>query len=259
MNTGRLGVLLGALLLALAAPALTDGSGAAASEEKTVIAILGTGRVGGALGPRLAAIGFEVVFGSRDPTAERVVELVARTGADARATSQAEAAAAADWVLFAVPYNALDGVLDTVARSADTTGLPDAEIWSYLSNDRLRVTSAEGPPAVDPLQVAVPDDWEELPAFREMTLGMLERKLGLPDLRQRIRIERSYTPIDWAADMNLYRGATFSLAHSLDQMLSFRPRNRFEDLDGVYLTGGGTHPGSGLPVKPMLTAMPLPS
>ena len=31
-------------------------------------------------------------------------------------------------------------------------------------------------------------------------------------------------------------------------MLLFRPRNRFEDLDGVYLVGGGTHPGSGLPV-----------
>jgi phytoene desaturase len=31
-------------------------------------------------------------------------------------------------------------------------------------------------------------------------------------------------------------------------MLHRRPHNRFEDLDGVYLTGGGTHPGSGLPV-----------
>ena len=31
-------------------------------------------------------------------------------------------------------------------------------------------------------------------------------------------------------------------------MLHMRPRNRFEDLDGVYLVGGGTHPGSGLPV-----------
>ncbi len=33
-----------------------------------------------------------------------------------------------------------------------------------------------------------------------------------------------------------------------DQMLHLRPHNRFEDLDGVYLVGGGTHPGSGLPV-----------
>ena len=31
-------------------------------------------------------------------------------------------------------------------------------------------------------------------------------------------------------------------------MLHLRPHNRFEDVDGVYLVGGGTHPGSGLPV-----------
>jgi phytoene desaturase len=31
-------------------------------------------------------------------------------------------------------------------------------------------------------------------------------------------------------------------------MLHLRPRNRFEDLESVYLVGGGTHPGSGLPV-----------
>jgi phytoene desaturase len=31
-------------------------------------------------------------------------------------------------------------------------------------------------------------------------------------------------------------------------MLHLRPRNRFEDLEAVYLVGGGTHPGSGLPV-----------
>ncbi len=38
------------------------------------------------------------------------------------------------------------------------------------------------------------------------------------------------------------------MAHSLDQMLHRRPHNRFEDLRNVYLVGGGTHPGSGLPV-----------
>jgi hypothetical protein len=31
-------------------------------------------------------------------------------------------------------------------------------------------------------------------------------------------------------------------------MLHWRPHNRFEDLRNVYLVGGGTHPGSGLPV-----------
>jgi len=31
-------------------------------------------------------------------------------------------------------------------------------------------------------------------------------------------------------------------------MLHLQPRNRFEDLESVYLVGGGTHPGNGLPV-----------
>ena len=56
------------------------------------------------------------------------------------------------------------------------------------------------------------------------------------------------TPTEWAGDMAVHEGATFNLAHSLDQMLCFRPHNRFEDVKGVYLVGGGTHPGSGLPV-----------
>ena len=56
------------------------------------------------------------------------------------------------------------------------------------------------------------------------------------------------TPADWDQKFEIHRGATFNLTHSLGQMLHRRPRNRFEDLDGVYLVGGGTHPGSGLPV-----------
>ncbi len=56
------------------------------------------------------------------------------------------------------------------------------------------------------------------------------------------------TPADWGAEFALHKGSTFSMAHNLRQMLHLRPHNRFEDLDGVYLVGGGTHPGSGLPV-----------
>ena len=33
----------------------------------------------------------------------------------------------------------------------------------------------------------------------------------------------------------------------MNQMLYFRPRNRFEEVENCYLVGGGTHPGSGLP------------
>ncbi|MEM7565930.1 MAG: phytoene desaturase family protein [Pseudomonadota bacterium] len=91
-------------------------------------------------------------------------------------------------------------------------------------------------------------DWEaSKAAFREQILDKLEAR-GLTDLRARIRTERMMTPEDWQDEYGLYAGATFNLAHGLDQMLMLRPRNRFEDVDGVYLVGGGTHPGSGLPV-----------
>lgn len=91
-------------------------------------------------------------------------------------------------------------------------------------------------------------DWErQRQSYRALVLRRLEA-LGLRDLERRIRFEKIVTPADWREEMGLYRGATFSLAHTLGQMLHLRPQNRFEDLDGVYLVGGGTHPGSGLPV-----------
>jgi phytoene desaturase len=92
-------------------------------------------------------------------------------------------------------------------------------------------------------------DWVgERVRFRAVVLRQLADRLGLHDLEERIRYERVVTPLDWQRQYAVYRGATFSMAHNLGQMLHFRPHNRFEDLDGVYLVGGGTHPGSGLPV-----------
>ncbi|MEM8671830.1 MAG: phytoene desaturase family protein [Planctomycetota bacterium] len=91
-------------------------------------------------------------------------------------------------------------------------------------------------------------NWEaEKESFRELTLDRLA-KIGMHDIRDRIRAEHCITPDDWQQDYAIYRGATFNLAHNLGQMLHNRPRNRFEELDSVYLVGGGTHPGSGLPV-----------
>jgi phytoene desaturase len=91
-------------------------------------------------------------------------------------------------------------------------------------------------------------DWtKEAPAFRARLLRQLP-KIGITGVESRIRFEKMVTPADWESHYEVYRGATFNLAHNWKQMLHLRPRNRFEDLDGVYLVGGGTHPGSGLPV-----------
>ena len=91
-------------------------------------------------------------------------------------------------------------------------------------------------------------DWaKQTPAFRACVLNQL-KKIGIEGVEKRIRFEKVVTPADWENHYAVHRGATFNLAHNWTQMLHFRPRNRFEDLDGVYLVGGGTHPGSGLPV-----------
>jgi phytoene desaturase len=91
-------------------------------------------------------------------------------------------------------------------------------------------------------------DWsKERTRYRELLFRQI-RKAGYDLAPGRIRYERVITPADWDTRYEIYRGATFNLAHSLDQMLHLRPHNRFEDLEGVYLVGGGTHPGSGLPV-----------
>ena len=91
-------------------------------------------------------------------------------------------------------------------------------------------------------------DWDERGGdFRELALDKLA-DIGLKDIRDRIRVEHRITPNDWRDDYAIYKGATFNLAHNLGQMLHLRPKNRFDDIKGVYLVGGGTHPGSGLPV-----------
>ena len=92
-------------------------------------------------------------------------------------------------------------------------------------------------------------NWDEVAKpFRNLILDMLSEKLGVNDIRKYIEVERMITPKDWEQDINVYKGATFNLGHQLSQMLVFRPRNKFEELDHCWLVGGGTHPGSGLPI-----------
>ncbi len=74
-----------------------------ASAVADVIAVIGTGRVGSALGTEFAAQGHKIVYGSRNPSAAAVQELLQRTGGDASATSQAEAVVGADVVILAIP------------------------------------------------------------------------------------------------------------------------------------------------------------
>jgi phytoene desaturase len=165
-------------------------------------------------------------------------------------------------------YLGIDGLYDqlphhTIYTSDDYVGnLQDIEVNGKLSADpSFYVQNAcitddtMAPKGQSTLYMLAPVpnnrsqiDWKkESPAFRESLFRQLH-KVGVTDVEKRIRYERVVTPEDWQANYAVYQGATFNLAHNLMQMLHLRPRNRFDELDGVYLVGGGTHPGSGLPV-----------
>jgi phytoene desaturase len=124
----------------------------------------------------------------------------------------------------------------------------------YVANPS-RTDDTMAPQGMSSIYVLVPVshmhenvDWRKMKEpFRASVLAQL-KKIGLDDVEKRIRFERICTPADWESQFQIYRGATFNLAHNLGQMLHLRPHNRFEELDNVYLVGGGTHPGSGLPV-----------
>jgi phytoene desaturase len=78
----------------------------------------------------------------------------------------------------------------------------------------------------------------------------IERRLAetvLPGLSDCIVTSRVMTPQDFQDRLLSFRGAGFGLAPVLTQSAWFRPHNRSEDVDGLYLVGAGTHPGAGLP------------
>ncbi len=91
-------------------------------------------------------------------------------------------------------------------------------------------------------------DWEaECMNYREKVLDRVEATTGMTDLRQHIVEEKILTPAGWRDQLDVFMGATFNLAHTLDQMLYLRPHNQLRGYENLYLVGGGTHPGSGLP------------
>lgn len=78
------------------------------SSKPTKLGVVGSGRLGGAVGSLWVKAGHEVLFSSRHP--EQLKDMVAELGPRARAGLPAEAATFGEAVLIAVPYGALPQV-----------------------------------------------------------------------------------------------------------------------------------------------------
>jgi phytoene desaturase len=110
------------------------------------------------------------------------------------------------------------------------------------------------PPGCDAFYVLSPvphldsgTDWTvEAERYRQAIEDRLSETL-LPGLAERIVTSRVTTPIDFRDRLLSLKGAAFGLEPVLTQSAWFRPHNRSEELERLYLVGAGTHPGAGLP------------
>jgi phytoene desaturase len=110
------------------------------------------------------------------------------------------------------------------------------------------------PPGCDAFYVLSPvphlgsgTDWSlQAEPYRRAIAQSLSRSV-LPDLERHVVTQRMMTPQDFQDRLLSFQGAAFGLEPLLLQSAWFRPHNRSEDIDGLFMVGAGTHPGAGIP------------
>lgn len=90
-------------------------------------------------------------------------------------------------------------------------------------------------------------DWDERGRtyFDEVLRELEERHM--PGLRDHLTVDFFVTPDYFEDELRSAAGAAFGPEPRLTQSAWFRFHNASEDVDGLYFTGAGTHPGAGLP------------
>ena len=129
-----------------------------------------------------------------------------------------------------------------------------AEDFSLYLHRPTATDPSLAPPGCDAFYVLSPVphldsgiDWPETPErYRAAIAGYLSETV-MPDLERHVVSSRLLTPLDFRERLASVKGAAFSLEPVLTQTAWFRPHNRSEEVDGLYLVGAGTHPGAGMP------------
>lgn len=90
------------------------------------ISVLGAGNIGGTLGSKWAAAGHEVVFGVRDPQAEKVLARLAEAAHGTMAVPLPTSVAGAEVVVFAIPGRAVTEAIAQLGNGLEGKILIDA-------------------------------------------------------------------------------------------------------------------------------------
>ncbi|HRI63336.1 MAG TPA: phytoene desaturase [Polyangium sp.] len=90
-------------------------------------------------------------------------------------------------------------------------------------------------------------DWtKEAEPYRKRIEQYLASTL-LPGLDKSLVVSRVTHPLEFQDRLLSFRGAAFGMEPVLTQSAFFRPHNKSEDVERLYIVGAGTHPGAGLP------------
>lgn len=87
---------------------------------------------------------------------------------------------------------------------------------------------------------------EEAHNYKNKIINFLQESY-LPELNNNIIAEHFIDPLYFQNTLNSYLGSAFSVEPIFTQSAWFRPHNKSEDIENLFLTGAGTHPGAGLP------------
>jgi len=91
-------------------------------------------------------------------------------------------------------------------------------------------------------------NWHEKKhTFAKKVLDFLEHDFGLEGLQDNLDVLELYTPEEFKTQRNNYLGSAWGVEPKLTQSASFRPGNKSEDVDNLYIVGASTHPGAGVP------------
>lgn len=83
--------------------------------------------------------------------------------------------------------------------------------------------------------------------YGDFVISELEAR-GLSNLRDSIRYRHQITPAEFYRRYRSNKGSIYGTSSNGKMAAFFRPKNKARYVEGLYLTGGSTHPGGGIPL-----------
>lgn len=89
--------------------------------------------------------------------------------------------------------------------------------------------------------------WEDKDELADNIIDDLSKRVNF-NIKNNLITKKILAPDDWANTLNLYKGSGLGLAHDINQVGAFRPKNKDEHFSNLYYVGASTTPGTGLPM-----------